>query len=455
MAQQNLNPLGPLVGAVNRFVQQRKEREANEAFTGILTEGLTGTQIPDGVGVIPGGASPSQVKNIQILGKLDPALAKLAFDTIRSGRQENIKRAQAMVAKRGKIAIALKDEKNPTRRATIARQLAEADPSIATQMLDFLKKNPDEQEVFLDTSILEARTFDDVLKGSLPTDQVLKKEETLFRDGEEIARGVRPGFTLKPGERRFGADAEQIAAVPPVKEEDKALSTIAKLNQDFSAGRITEQQRDLGVAKATRDPALVKVQTFEPVEAKLGAQSDAAVRDEVRSNARVASRQLGKVRSLQKVLKRAGSGSLKQFIPQLARVIPGFGELFDVEDRQAASAQINSFILDQMQAFKGSTSERELDFATQTVQQLGNTPESNAMIARNFENAIFLALQENKQFDDLVKEGGKPRDFVFNFQKVILPNHPTFGDITLDDIQTTAFENGISMEEAIKELRKR
>ncbi len=108
-----------------------------------------------------------------------------------------------------------------------------------------------------------------------------------------------------------------------------------------------------------------------------------------------------------------------------------------------------------MQAFKGSTSNRELDFGASTVQNLGNTPEANRTITRTFENLAYLLVQENKQLDDFVKGGGKARDFIFDFKEVIIPNHPTFGEVTLEDIQTTAFDNRMTLENTIAELRKR
>lgn len=195
----------------------------------------------------------------------------------------------------------------------------------------------------------------------------------------------------------------------------------------------------------------VTVSAFEKKSDKLAAVSDAKVRDEVRGNARTASRQLGKVRSLSKLLEATGTGALTQFAPEIGRLIPGF----DATNEQAAQAQVSQFALDQLAAFKGPTSDRELAFVNQTIQSLGNTPEANRIITRSLENVIFLAQQENRQFDDFTKGKGNPRDFIFNFQEVIFPNHPTFGNVTLDDIQTTAFENKITMERAIQEMRKR
>ncbi len=282
--------------------------------------------------------------------------------------------------------------------------------------------------------------IDPFRESKLPTRQRIVGTETIFEEldpetGEfiEISRGPR-----------FAPPAAKAPAGPE--------SAIGKINADFARGLITAEQRDAGIAKAIRgrDP-LVQIDAFEKESARLGARSDAVVRDEIKGNARSASRQLSKVRSLSKILETADTGTFQQFAPQLARVIP----FFDATNEQAAQAQISSFVLDEMAKFKGSTSDRELAFARETITQLGNTPEANKIILRNLENVIFLSGEENRQFDEFVKGENKPRDFIFDFQKVIIPDHPNFGNVTLDDLQTTAFENGISIERALKELRKR
>jgi len=237
-------------------------------------------------------------------------------------------------------------------------------------------------------------------------------------------------------------------AKAPTTRERKVGSEIVTEQFDPATNTFKELSRAPRFQK--REP-LVSISTGEKEGEKLGARSDATVRDEIRGNARTASRQLGKVRSLSKLLESTGTGALTQFFPQIGRLIPGFS----ATDEQAAAAQINAFVLEQMEAFKGSTSNRELDFAASTVASLGNTPEANRIILRNFENVIFLSQQENRQFNDFVKGKGKPRDFIFNFQEVVFPNHPTFGNVTLDDIQTTAFENGITMERTLQEMRNR
>lgn len=304
----------------------------------------------------------------------------------------------------------------------------------------------------IDPELLRMRNMtDDELQGEIISDLAVGDSLKKLVDNR-LAPVVEEDFTLSSGQKRFRGKTEiaSVAAAqkPPTTRERKVGDQIITEQLDPATGTFKELSR---APRFKETGPLVTVSTGQKESEKLAARSDAAVRDEVRGNARIASRELGKIRSLSKLLESTGTGALKQFAPQLSRIIPGL----DFTNEQAAQAQINQFVLDRLGNFKGPTSDRELAFVNQTIQNLGNTPEANRIITRSLENVIFLAQQENRQFNDFVKGKGKPRDFVFDFQEVIFPDHPTFGSITLDDVQTTAFENGITMEKTLQELRKR
>lgn len=374
------------------------------------------------VDILSGADATTEQKEAALvrLGSINPTVANSVRATLESGDKAEIASLQREAEKGFKQATLIQNQKTLAGKraaiASLARETAATggDPMRALNLLD------------------------------LPEDQLNLEVQKMLTMGTDIKSLTDP-FTLGPGQARFTAGAEEIASQPVIPTD------IAKLNADLEAGRITPAQHTKAVDKALREKApLVKI-AGETEASKLAARSDAVVRDEVRGNARIASRQLGKVRSLSKLLEATGTGALTQFAPQIGRLIPGF----DATNEQAAQAQVNQFALDLIGDFKGPTSDRELAFVNQTIQNLGNTPEANRIITRSLENVIFLAGQENNQFDEFVKGKGKPRDFIFDFQKVLFPNHPTFGNITLDDIQTTAFDNQITMERALQELRKR
>jgi len=257
----------------------------------------------------------------------------------------------------------------------------------------------------------------------------------------------QPGAVDEKAADIFKADIKALRGKPKAE----AKPNIVKIAESLGLVQGTPEFNKF-IEERSKKTGLVEVKTFEKESEKLAAKSDAAVRDEIRENARTASRQLGRVRSLSNLLDKAETGALKQFISGIGRFVPGFRTLFpNLPEAQAASAAINAFVLDRMQAFKGTTSDRELEFARQTVAQLGNTPEANKIILRTFENVIFLAQQENKQFDKFVEKGGKPRDFIFDFEKPLFPNDPKLAKLTLDNLQATAFRNGITIQDAMKE----
>jgi hypothetical protein len=251
------SPLQAIADRTSEFVRQQKEEEANEAFSGILIEGVRGfdktlakesgipaeAEFQNLSRIVPGGVSNNQIKNLRVLGKLDPAKAQAAFNIIRTGQAEQIANARAQVKKRGLIAIGLRNEKDPQKRAQMAVGFAESSPNLVGQMSEFLKMSPESQEVFLDKSILEARTFDEVLKTSLqpiPTTKVEVGDEiqTSFVDPVTLERGrvsaprfqekPLPGFTLSPGQRRFGPSGEQIASVEEAPQTPEQRTSLAK-----------------------------------------------------------------------------------------------------------------------------------------------------------------------------------------------------------------------------------
>jgi len=443
-------PLSNLLGGLQTRAGLEDKRQARQAVQGeidILSSGVGGEE---------------EEAALVRLSALNPKAGNAIRQALERGDVQELAAANEIAERGFKQALFLQNQKNfaAQKNALISLGQAEAareggDPTEILKLLDL----PEEQ---LKTEIQRMLTMGADVKTLTERTKLAPGERLVTASGQEVARGFR-----KPGPSRVAPikaedftpeslqkfnETGNFGELVPVEAPADPVSVIGKINSDFDKGLITAEQRDAGIEKATRGrEPLVEVKAFEKESARLGARSDALVRDEIRGNARTASRQLGKVRSLSKLLETTGTGALTQFLPQIGRLIPGF----DATNEQAAQAQINSFVLDEMSKFKGNTSDRELAFARETVAELGNSPEANRIILRNFENVIFLSSEENRQFDEFVKGGNKARDFIFNFQKVIIPDHPTFGNVTLDDLQTTAFENGITIENALKELRNR
>ena len=66
--------------------------------------------------------------------------------------------------------------------------------------------------------------------------------------GLAFTKDAEKGFTLSPGQVRYGPGGGVVARGPQ-KTEDKPLTQIAKLKSDYEAGRIAKDQYDAAVAK--------------------------------------------------------------------------------------------------------------------------------------------------------------------------------------------------------------
>lgn len=216
--------LGGIFQAIDEVVRQENEFRANDAFSDLLIEQIQGKQKPgaaqEGVtaesttfqklsDAIPGGVTQSQIKNLGILSKLSPEMGQAAFTLIKTGQKEEIAEARAQVERIGLMYLGLKGQKNPAKRAAMATQMAEADPSMAPAMIKILGKSPLEQKNIIDTGILQARTFTEALGASLkaPVITEIKKgteiesTETNPLTGERKVVGTAPRFQpAKPQE---------------------------------------------------------------------------------------------------------------------------------------------------------------------------------------------------------------------------------------------------------------
>lgn len=393
------------------------------------------------------------------LTALNPQLATSIQGILQSGDTAEIARAAADADKVFKRATFFQNQKSfPKRQQAILNEANKvaANNEDPKPILDLLNLPEDELSTELQrqlTMTADVKDLTKVLQGGPGT-------QFLTRSGQPIAEvplaPAKPGtepelirtlkaFGIEPGSKE-GKEIARRKFLP----DDPVLSDIGKLNRDLKNKKITKKDRDAKVEKILRErEPLVKI-VPESTKQRLDATSDAEVRDEVRTNARLAGREKGRIKRLQNLLKRSEQGAFTQFLPAIARVLPGI----DADDEQAALAQINSRVLDIMNAFKGNTSDRELNFAQDAVEQLGNSVKANQIITRGFLNMIFLAELENKQFDRKVASGTKPRDFIFDFEEIVIPDHPKFGNVTVSDLQETAFTFGLTMEDTIRELGK-
>lgn len=161
-------------------------------------------------------------------------------------------------------------------------------------------------------------------------------------------------------------------------------------------------------------------------------------------NAARSSRMLRQALVLSQQASQGLSGSAKL---KLSRLIPGI----DATDEAALDATLKQLALEQLQQFKGPTTDFEFAVTQAIAGSLGESKESNVARIKSLDRARFFNEREFKQFEQHTKDGGDPDNFRFNFNEIVKTKK---GPFSLQDIQDTAVQNNLTIEETIKRLNE-
>lgn len=132
---------------------------------------------------------------------------------------------------------------------------------------------------------------------------------------------------------------------------------------------------------------------------------------------------------------------------RLAQLVPGI----DVTDEAALQATLLQLSLDQLQNFKGPTTDFEFGVTQSITGGIGQSKESNVSRLNSLKRAAWFNRREFKQFREFTRKGGDPDEFAFDFSETIKTKR---GEFSLQDIQDTAVENNLTIEETIKRLNR-
>jgi len=131
----------------------------------------------------------------------------------------------------------------------------------------------------------------------------------------------------------------------------------------------------------------------------------------------------------------------------LSRLFPNI----DVSDSAALDSALTTLALDELQKFKGPTTDFEFG-VTQNIsgQLIGSKAANLARISALQRNNWFLK-REAEQFNNWVDAGEDPDRFAFNFTEV---QETGKGNYTLTQIQDTAVANNTTIEKVLEALNK-
>jgi hypothetical protein len=136
------------------------------------------------------------------------------------------------------------------------------------------------------------------------------------------------------------------------------------------------------------------------------------------------------------------TGALKV---QLAKVFPDI----DVSSEAALDQALGQLTIDQLQKFKGPTTDFEFAKSQLTVGALGDSKTANVARLKALQRNSWFVTRESQQFNRHIKDGGDVDNFAFNFNELIKTKR---GNFTLRQLQDTAADANISIEETLKRL---
>lgn len=286
-----------------------------------------------------------------------------------------------------------------------------------------------------------------LIQQDLPTDVT---DEGLVMLGQGNIQGVVSG--LSDSVQLFNQSSGQgqaqvsIKSSAPIINPDTGQLAIPTFNPNTNTtellpveGAIQEtptqkQEREVSGA-ATKKRAELKEVRSSQITAELGDRNRSAARSQ---------RPLKQALKLAQKATQGLSGSAKL---QLSRLIPGI----DSTNEAALDATLKQLALEQLQQFKGPTTDFEFGVTQSIAGDLGNSAEANTARIKSLDRNNWFNQREFKQFQKHVGSGGDPDTFSFNFGEPVKTKKGVF---TLQDIQDTAVDNNLTIEETLQRLNK-
>ena len=172
-----------------------------------------------------------------------------------------------------------------------------------------------------------------------------------------------------------------------------------------------------------------------------------AIKKEFSQRRRDSAREAIRINQALKVAASATQGTAGAAKLKLAKLFPSI----DVTNEALLDQTLQQLTIDQLQKFKGPTTDFEFGKAQATVGAVGDSKTANVARLNSLERARWFNQRESGQFDRHIKAGGDPDAFSFNFGETIKTRR---GVLTLQDLQETAVANNLTIQETIAELNK-
>lgn len=295
---------------------------------------------------------------------------------------------------------------------------------------------------------------------NLPTEQT---DEAIAMLGqgriEEVASGLSDSVNLfnqqsGRGQKQFALQANAPITDPntgqvstPVFNPATGQTQLVPIEGAIQETPTQKAAREQQSASASADLEVQTTQRKESIKKTVARTS--TLKKEFSERRRLAARSTRRIKEAQKLVSKATQGIVGVGKVQLGRLFPGI----DTGNEAALTGALKGLALDELQKFKGPTTDFEFRVTEDIAGALGDGQAANVARLASLERAAWFADRESEQFNQHIKAGHDPDEFFFNFNELITPKKGG-KSYPLQSLQDTAVHNNISIDEVIKRLSK-
>lgn len=350
------------------------------------------------------------------------------------------------------------------------QELGRVDPDVALKLFNKLgvigQANQDQFKS--DIGVLSRLSTNPQLLSS-QLDSIIQRNQAQGIDSSNLLQ-VKQDLATDP-QGTIGEINQLNSALSPVAQKVGLASAKTEILEDGSAiqglpsgevivrdpsGQIVEGQARLDVLKqasATKFRRQEKEAGLAVSEAqRIAAAGErekrvSSLKTELSTRNRNAARSRVRVRGALKVAGQATQGIRGTVKLKLAKVFPDI----DVTNEALLDQTLKQLALDELQNFKGPTTDFEFGVTEQIAGAIGDPTTANIARLKSLDRATWFNRREFEQFNQHVKAGGDPDDFAFDFNEKVRTGK---GLHSLQDLQDTAVFHNLTIEEVIKRLSK-
>lgn len=220
---------------------------------------------------------------------------------------------------------------------------------------------------------------------------------------------------------------------------DSKTNTTAYIPVDGAIQETPAQIRERNLVTATKKKRM-----------ELSEGRASALKTDYSTQRRQAKNSARKLREVQKLAEGATQGLGGRALLGLAKIFPGI----DVKDEAALSSAYKNLALDELQKFKGPTTDFEFRVTEDIAGSLGDGAFANQARTASLLRKSWFADKQALQFDKWIDDGHSPDRYSFDMNEPISfgtgDNKKTY---SLQLLQDTAATNHLSIEDTLKKLK--